>query len=148
MPSSDARGSVSPELDAMVGDLLASFLDALAEGEDPGVAVCVEDARANRFEAAFTDDGIEACLNGARRYVTDHAAGVREEGIGALERYAIAYAGCVDLDGGYQDALIVSFFERGQATGYSAYVLFDGVGEGEGFRWADPEPAGEEDPLI
>ena len=48
----------------------------------------------------------------------------------------------------------MSFYERGLAdeegvpTGYSAYVLFEGAGEGDGFAWADPAPAGAEEPLI
>ncbi|VYU10719.1 Uncharacterised protein [Collinsella intestinalis] len=32
--------------------------------------------------------------------------------------------------------------------GYSAYVLYEGAGMGEDFRWCDPEPAGEEPALL
>lgn len=141
-------GSVSPELDAMVCDVIGAFLDALAEGADPGVVVCLEDAAAHRYEAAFGEDGEEACLEGAISFVSGHAAGLPEEGLGAVERYAIAYAGCVELASGAQDALIVSFYERGEACGYSAFVAFSGFGTGDGFMWSDPEPAGEEPPLI
>lgn len=142
------QGAVSPELDAMVCDLIGEFLDNLAAGEDPGVVISLEDAEGTRFEAAFSDDGEEACLEGASSYISKHAMGLKDEGLGRIERYAIAYAGCVDFDEGYHDALLVSFYERSLDAGYSAYVLFEGVGAGDGFVWSDPEPAGEETPLI
>ena len=50
--------------------------------------------------------------------------------------------------GGYHDALLVSFFETTLESGFSAYVLYEGMGAGDGFMWSDPEPAGEETPLI
>ena len=65
-----------------------------------------------------------------------------------LSRYAIGYTGCVEIDGGYHDALLVSFFETTLESGFSAYVLYEGMGAGDGFMWSDPEPAGEETPLI
>lgn len=149
MTHADAdRDTVSPELDAMVGDVLGAFLDALAEGDDPGVVVCLEDASANRYEAAFSEDGLEACMNGARKFVSDHAQGVPSDNVGPVERYALAYAGFVELEDGFCDAILVSFFEQGQASAYSAYVLFEGAGMGDDFGWADPEPAGAEEPLI
>lgn len=138
---------ISPELDAMVGDMLGSFLDALAEGDDPGVVVCLEDARANRYEAAFTEDGVEACLTGAQQFVSQHADGLPGDHVGPIQRYAIAYAGLVDA-GGYQDAVIVSFYEHDLSSGFSAYVLYDGAGTGDGFDWSDPQPAGAEEPLL
>jgi len=46
------------------------------------------------------------------------------------------------------DALLVSFFETTLESGFSAYVLYEGMGAGDGFMWSDPEPAGEETPLI
>lgn len=142
-------GAVSPELDAMTCDLIGTFLDALAEGEDPGVVLCVEDAAGARYEAAFSDDGEEACLAAASSFVTQHAGrGIPNEGVKRLERYAIACTGCVDVDGGYQNAVLVSFCERSLPCGYSAYVLFDGVGAGDAFVWSDPEPAGEEPSLF
>ena len=140
--------NVTPELDDMVCKLIGEFLDELACGEDPGVVVCLEDAQGNRFEAAFTEDGEEACLEGAASFISKHAMGMKDEGLGRIERYAIAYTGCVDVDGGYHDALLVSFYERPSETGYSAYVLVDGIGQGDGFMWSDPEPAGEESPLL
>jgi len=42
----------------------------------------------------------------------------------------------------------VSFFETTLESGFSAYVLYEGMGAGDGFMWSDPEPAGEETPLI
>lgn len=142
------NAGVSAELDAMVGDVLGSFLDALAEGEEPGVVLCLEDAAGARYEAALSEDGIEACLSAAREFVAAHAGGMEAEGIGAVERYAIAYVGCVDFDDGYEDAIIASFYEHGLESGFSAYVLFEGAGTGDGFAWSDPQPAGAEPPLI
>ncbi len=140
--------SVSAQLDGMVCDLLGVYLDSLAEGDQPGVVLSAEDAKANRFEAAFTDDGEEQCLAAAAAFVQEHASGYAEEGLGAIERYAIACTGAVDVDGAYEDAILVSFFERGMKVAYSAFVLYQGAGEGENFMWSDPEPAGEEPPLL
>lgn len=150
MPQNDQQpGAVSAELDAMTCDVIGAFLDCLAEGEDPGVVVCVEDANGVRYEAEFTDDGEEACLTAAQEFVAQHAArGIPDEQVRRLERYAIAYMGCIDVDGDYLSAVLVSFCERGLACGYSAYVLFDGMGEGDNFMWSDPEPAGEEPTLF
>lgn len=156
MPQNNQTTStVSPELDEMTCDVIGMFLDALAEGDDPGVVVCVEDKACNRYEVVFTDDGEEACLSAAQAFVTEHAAhGVSSDGVGKLERYAIACTGCVEIDGAYENAVLVSFYERGLTdeagvpTGYSAYVLFEGAGEGDRFAWADPAPAGAEEPII
>lgn len=51
------QDEVSPELDSMVCDLLDGYLNALADGEDLGVVLIAEDARANRYQACFTEDG-------------------------------------------------------------------------------------------
>ena len=148
MAGGNGNGTVSAALDTMVCDLLEDFLGALAEGENPGVLLCLEDGRANRYEAAFDEDGAEACIEGAQRFVIQHAEGLPAEHLGVLDRYAYAYAGGVELEGGFEDAVLVSFYERGMDTGYSAYVLYQGFGAGDGFMWSDPEPAGEEAPLI
>lgn len=139
---------VSPELDAMVCDLLDDFLNALADGEDLGVVLVAEDANANRYQACFTEDGSEECLEGARHFVESNAAGIQSDHVGPLDRYAIAYAGGVELDCEFQDAIIVSFYQRGMTCGYSAYVLYANAGQGENFMWSDPEPAGEEPALF
>ena len=31
---------------------------------------------------------------------------------------------------------------------FSAYSLYEGRGTGDAFRWTDPAPAGEEEPLL
>ncbi|MDY4041835.1 MAG: hypothetical protein SOY67_07040 [Collinsella sp.] len=140
---------VTPELDAMVGDLLGSLLDALAEGDNPGVLLAAEDTEANRYEAAFDEDSVEVCLRAAQQFVSQHAAGIAGDGVGPIERYAIAYLGAIeDEDGTYLDAVLASFYEHGQESGYSAYLLVDGIGAGEDFAWGEPEPAGAEEPLI
>lgn len=142
-------GTVSPELDEMTCDLIGAFLDSLAEGEDPGVLLCVEDAESSRYEAAFTDDGEEACWDAATSFVSEHAtSGVPSEGLGRIERYAIGCTGCVEVDGAYRNAVLVSFCERSLPCGYSAYVLYEGEGTGDAFLWSDPEPAGEEPTLL
>ena len=142
------QDEVSPELDSMVCDLLDGYLNALADGEDLGVVLIAEDARANRYQACFTEDGPEACLEGAKHFVESNATGIQSDHVGPLDRYAIAYAGGVELDCEFQDAIVVSFYQRGMSLGYSAYVLYEGAGTGEIFRWCDPEPAGEEPPLL
>ena len=81
-------------------------------------------------------------------FLDDLAAGENPGVVVAIARYAIGYTGCVEIDGGYHDALLVSFFETTLESGFSAYVLYEGVGAGDGFMWSDPEPAGEETPLI
>ena len=155
MPKKPQQPSqVSPELDEMVCDLIGYMLDELADGGDPGVITCVEDAEGTRVEASFTDDGEEACLEAARTRIAQNASGMAKEKLGPIARYAIGYVGGVQLEDGVADAVLVSFYERGLAdeegvpTGYSAYVLFEGAGEGDGFAWADPAPAGAEEPLI
>ena len=141
-------GNVSAELDAMVCDLIGAFLDDLAAGENPGVVVAIEDAASNRYLAALDEDGEEACLEAATNFISEHKMGLKDEGLGRIARYAIGYTGCIEIDGGYHDALLVSFFETTLESGFSAYVLYEGVGAGDGFMWSDPEPAGEETPLI
>ena len=142
------QGAVSPALDEMVCDLIGYMLDELAAGEDPGVAACAEDAASGRVEAVFSDDGEEACLDAAREFVVRYARGSKEDGMGPVDRYAIACAGCVEIDGGYRDAVLVSFYERALSCGYSAYVLYENPGDEEAFAWSEPAPAGEEPPLL
>lgn len=139
-----SAGNVSAELDAMVCDLIGAFLDDLAAGENPGVVVAIEDAASNRYLAALDEDGEEACLEAATNFISEHKMGLKDEGLGRIARYAIGYTGCVEIDGGYHDALLVSFFETTLESGFSAYVLYEGMGTGDGFMWSDPEPAGEE----
>ena len=143
------QGGVSVALDDMVCGLIEDMLDEFAAGSDPGVVLCCEDVHGNRYQAAFSEDGPEACLNGAKRFVENNAAGIPSDHVGQLDRYAIAYAGAVEIEeGSFEDALIVSFYERGMECGYSAYVLYEGFGSEEDFMWSEPEPAGEEPALL
>ena len=105
-------GNVSAELDAMVCDLIGAFLDDLAAGENPGVVVAIEDAASNRYLAALDEDGEEACLEAATNFISEHKMGLKDEGLGRIARYAIGYTGCVEIDGGYHDALLVSSLRR------------------------------------
>ena len=131
--------TVSPQLDELSSTLMGDALDMLAEGETVGVLVAMQDARDKVECAAFADDGPDALLEGARSYVRSHRSAVR---------YAIAYEGAVGLeDGTYADALLLEFGERGHPS-FSAYSLFEGRGAGDAFRWTDPAPAGEEEPLL
>ena len=132
-------GHVSPELDELSSTLMGAALDMLAEGEDLGVLLAVQSEQGSVSSFVLSDDGPEALLDGARDRVR-HARG-------AL-RYAIAYEGAVELEGGcYADALLLEFGERGTPS-FSAYSLYEGRGSGDAFRWTDPAPAGEEEPLL
>lgn len=148
MGAQQNSGAVSPELDEMVCDLIGYALDALADGEDPGVLACAEDAHGGRIEAAFSDDGEEACIEAAQDFIRLNRNGSAQDGMGEIDRYAIACTGAVELDGTYCDAILVSFYERSLPCGYSAYVLFENAGAGDEFAWAEPAPAGEEESLI
>ena len=141
---------ISQELDALSCDLLGSALDALAAGVDVLGIIAVEDERGTRLVRAFSDDGPEACLAGARDFIATLAknGGDPAESLSAPQRYALVYEGAVERGGeGFGDALILEFGERNHPS-FSAYVLWKGFGAGEGFMWADPEPAGEVDSLI
>ena len=77
-------------------------------------------------------------------FLDDLAAGENPGVVVAIEDAASnRYLAALD-----EDALLVSFFETTLESGFSAYVLYEGVGAGDGFMWSDPEPAGEETPLI
>ncbi|MDO4595831.1 MAG: hypothetical protein Q4B30_02520 [Coriobacteriaceae bacterium] len=143
-------GFVSSELDGMSCDMMDEFLAALAEGDDPGVVACVEDSDGRRMALAFSDDGDEACMDAAEAWIERLGReGDAAEGIGKAVRYAILYLGCIqEDDGSYEDAMITIFGESVSEVAYSAYTLVRGIGQGEGFMWSDPEPAGEEPMLL
>ena len=132
-------GHVSPELDELSSTLMGAALDMLAEGEDMGVLLSLQTEDGSISSFMFADDGPEALLDGARDRVR-HAR--------SALRYAIAYEGAIELgDGRYADAVLLEFGERGTPS-FSAYSLYEGRGTGDAFRWTDPAPAGEEEPLL
>ncbi len=132
-------GYVSPQLDELSSTLMGNALDMLAEGEDVNVLLVIQDAHGEISSFAFADDGAEALLEGARNKVR-HAPHAK--------RYALTYEGAVEMDDGtYADALILEFGEKGSLS-FSAFSLFEGRGKGDDFRWTDPAPAGEEEPLL
>ena len=132
-------GRVSPELDELSSTLMGAALDLLAEGEDLGVLLALQSEDGSITSLAFSDDGPEALLDGARNRVR-HAR--------STLRYAIAYEGAIELDDGqFADAVLLEFGERGTPS-FSAYSLYEGRGAGDAFRWTDPAPAGEEEPLL
>ena len=132
-------GHVSPELDELSSTLMGAALDLLAEGEDLGVLLALQSEDGSITSLAFSDDGPEALLDGARNRVR-HAR--------STLRYAIAYEGAIELDDGqFADAVLLEFGERGTPS-FSAYSLYEGRGAGDAFRWTDPAPAGEEEPLL
>ena len=134
-----AHEGISPELDELSSTLMGDALDLLAEGEDMGVLVVIQDSDKKVESYEFTDDGPAALLEGARACVRRSRRGCR---------YALTYVGAIEMqDGTYEEALILEFGEKGRPS-FSAYSLFDGRGEGDGFRWSDPAPAGEEEPLL
>jgi len=141
---------VSAALDELSCELMGEALDRLAEGEDVNVMLVVGDAGGNACSWEFADDGEEACLVGARDKVhaLARSKGDPSCGLGEPCYYAICYEGAVaDDDGTYADALIMEFGEKGQPA-FSAYSLFENRGGGEDFRWSDPAPAGEVEPLL
>jgi hypothetical protein len=132
-------GTVSPQLDELSTTLMGNALDLLAEGAAINVLLVLEDAEGNLSSFEFADDGPEALLEWARNKVRRTPKAVR---------YALVYEGAVQLeDGTFADALLLEFGERGRPS-FSAYSLFEGRGAGDGFRWTDPAPAGEEEPLL
>ena len=136
--SEDRRGGISLELDELSSELMGDAFDILADGGELNVRLVVEDEARNVASYEFADDGPEALLDGA------HA----EQGLGNPLRYALVYEGAIaDAEGAYQDALILEFGEKNYRS-FSAYSLVDGKGEGEGFTWTEPAPAGELEPLL
>lgn len=132
-------GGVSPELDELSSSLMGAALDMLAEGRGMGVLLAIQESGGEISSFEFTDDGPEALLEGARSRVRRSKQAAR---------YALTYEGAVETgDGVFEEALILEFGEKGHPS-YSAYSLFEGRGEGDGFRWTDPAPAGEEEPLL
>lgn len=143
-------GDISPELDELSSTLMGDAFDLLADGQDLNVLLVVEDVRGNVASYEFSDDGSAALLEGARQRVHDLARdrGDKSAGIGQPVRYALVYEGAVaDENSVFRDAVILEFGERGRAS-YSAYSFYEGKGEGDGFRWSEPAPAGEETPLL
>ena len=148
--SEDRRGGISPELDELSSELMGDAFDILADGGELNVRLVVEDEARNVASYEFADDGPEALLDGAHRRIVALVKQARdaEQGLGNPLRYALVYEGAIaDVEGAYQDALILEFGEKNYRS-FSAYSLVDGKGEGEGFRWTEPAPAGELEPLL
>ena len=146
----DRRDGISPELDELSSELMGDAFDILADGGELNVRLVVEDEARNVASYEFADDGPEALLDGAHRRIVAlvKQAGDAEQGLGNPLRYALVYEGAIaDVEGAYQDALILEFGEKNYRS-FSAYSLVDGKGEGEGFRWTEPAPAGELEPLL
>lgn len=143
------KQGVTPELDALSGDLLSVALDRLADGMDLNVLIVVEDARSHVVSYEIADDGAEQLIEGAYQRVRDLARnhGDREAGLSDPVRYAMVYEGAVDIDGRFEDAVILEFGERGWQS-FSAYLLYRGKGRGDAFTWTDPAPAGEVECLL
>lgn len=141
---------VTPELDELSSTLMGDAFDLLAAGKDVDVLLVVGDAAGNVASYAFSDDGMEECLAGANAKVRElrRDGGDPEVGLGKPVRYAITYEGAVaDESGAYQDAVLLEFGEKGYKA-YSAYSYVKGRGEGDGFAWTEPAPAGEVEPLL
>jgi hypothetical protein len=141
MAQSPQDNAVSPQLDDLVCELMGECLDTLAESAAPLVVATVATPSGERETVAFEEDSEVECLDAARAWVSAQAAAAY---------YAVAFLGLVDLPkkdheahGPGADALLVEFGERGAATGWSAYLLLQGIGEGVNLRWSDPAPAGE-----
>lgn len=138
------RQGVSAELDELSSELLGQALDLLAEGEDLNVLLAVEDEARNVASYEFEDDGVEQLLSAAYQRVRElgRRGGDRGDDLGRAVRYALVYEGAVEVSGAFRDALLLEFGEHGWKA-WSAYLLIEGKGEGDGFAWTDPAPAGE-----
>lgn len=148
--SEDRRDGISPELDELSSELMGDAFDILADGGELNVRLVVEDEARNVASYEFVDDGPEALLDGAHRRIVVLAkeGGDAGQGLGNPLRYALVYEGAIaDVEGAYQDALILEFGEKNYRS-FSAYSLVDGKGEGERFSWTEPAPAGELEPLL
>ena len=142
--SEDRRDGISPELDELSSELMGDAFDILADGGELNVRLVVEDEARNVASYEFADDGPEALLDGAHRRIVALAKekGDDGQGLGNPLRYALVYEGAIaDVEGAYQDALILEFGEKNYRS-FSAYSLVDGMGEGEGFRWTETAPSG------
>lgn len=132
-------GVVSQELDELSSTLMGDALDLLAEGCAVNVLLVLQEENGNVTPLEFADDSTDVLLEGARSRVRSSRDAVR---------YALVYEASVQVDdGSYADALILEFGEKGKPS-FSAYSLFEGRGKGDAFRWTDPAPAGEEEPLL
>ena len=132
-------GHVSPQLDELSSTLMGMALDELAAGNALNVLLAIQHEDASVESLSFADDGPDRLLEAARAEVRQSRN---------AQCYAIAYEAAVELeDGTYGDAVIIEFGERG-CPSFSAYSLFEGRGKGDKFRWTDPAPAGEEEPLL
>ena len=132
-------GSVSPQLDELSSTLMGEALDMLAEGQELNVILALQSADGEVQSYVFADDSPERLLEAARQRVRSARTTMY---------YAFVYEGAVqEEDGSFADALFLEFGERG-CPSFSAYSLFEGRGEGNAFRWTDPAPAGEEEPLL
>lgn len=131
-------GHVSHQLDELSSTLIGDALDMLADGETLGVLIVIQSGSGDVESMQLLDDGPERLLAEARDLVRARRGACR---------YAIAYEGAVEDGGTFCDALIVEFGEKGMPS-FSAFCLFEGKGTGDDFRWTDPAPAGEEEPLL
>lgn len=142
---------ISELLDELSCELLGEAFDQLAEGKDLGVVASVCDAAGERLTCSFESDFTDSCLEKARDWVQ---SGAHEEAgtqaIGNPQCYAICYRGAVGAaeSDDYADAVLLEFGEKGAKCAWSAYSFIDGVGEGNNFRYTDPEPAGETENLL
>jgi hypothetical protein len=136
---SNVNNDVDRKLDELTCELISECLDELANGCDQLVVATVMDAESMRETVAFDEDSVVECVEAARQWVR----GNKNAGY-----YAVAYLGNIEEDDELLDALLVEFGARKAAHAWSAYVLVDGIGEGDNLRWCDPEPAGEVEPLL
>ena len=82
-------------------------------------------------------------------FLDDLAAGENPGVVVAIEDAASnRYLAALDEDGEEACLEAATNFISTLESGFSAYVLYEGMGAGDGFMWSDPEPAGEETPLI
>ncbi|MDO4536666.1 MAG: hypothetical protein Q4B54_00765 [Coriobacteriales bacterium] len=118
---------------------MGDAFNLLAEGREVNVLLVLQNADGEVSSYEFSDDSVQVLIDEARTTVRKSRDAVR---------YALTYEAGVEVeDGSYADALILEFGEKGCAS-FSAYSFFEGRGAGDDFRWTDPAPAGEEEPLL
>ena len=148
-PKNIRKEGVSSKTDELATTLLGDAFDVVASGCELGVLLAVQDIKDTVISFEFSGDGEEVLIAEAHSRVRTlmHAKGDSETNFSTPVRYALTYLGAVasDDESGYKDALFLEFGEMGYKS-YSAYSYVKG--RNGDFKWSEPAPAGEVEPLL
>lgn len=139
---------VSPELDALAGELFVASYETLAHGQPLWPQACCAYA-SNEVECAtFSDDELDACLVAAREWVSESVKQQKDKD--PVVRYVIAYDAEVSDPETLEllPAVIVEFSEDSMTGAYSAFSWYELGKSPADFVWSEPAPAGEEERLL